>query len=280
MSLPTTSRRPAAPLERVPHLLLLRREVDAREEHLRDVDDRRRPPAPAGTSASSSIPSSTPSAPRARGGAASTAARARARAAPRRRGRARGRSSSCRRRRRGRPSSLMPAPARRRERRSAAISPSRRSSVIGSWPISGCVRSALRAVTGSPRHRRLGREPLVGGDVLREAEQLGRERRLRRAARRPRARSRAGTSTTSSARARRASSRCACRPPGRRRCRRERATQRGRRLAVERAPALLEQGGLLVHAGIAYARAARARAPRRPPRAARRRSCSTSTSWQ
>ena len=129
--------------------------------------------------------------------------------------------------------------------------------------------------------RRLGREPLVGGDVLREAEQLGRERRLgeRLGARAP---DPAGTSTTSSRR-----------EPGERRAvarvddldvagvGRERCEQRGGRLAVERASALLEQGRLLVHGGIAYwSSSSRSSAATTAARGSACRSSSTISSWQ
>ena len=96
------------------------------------------------------------------------------------------------------------------------------------------------------------REPLVGGDVLDEPEQLGRERRL--GERRPgrRGPTRAGTSTTSSS-ARpasvpslRTSTTCTASPRAG-----ERGDDAGRRLAVERAAALLEQRRLLVQRRVA-----------------------------
>ena len=52
-------------------------------------------------------------------------------------------------------------------------------SAIAYWPISGCASSAFFTSTGSRVSAARDREPLVRGDVLRQAEQLGRERRLR-----------------------------------------------------------------------------------------------------
>ena len=126
----------------------------------------------------------------------------------------------------------------------------------------------MRAVAGSPVTAACDREPLVGGDVLGEAEQLGRERRLRERHGPPRS-IRAGTSTTSSSASPasvpplRTSTSCTSPSPGT-----ERGDEARRGLAVERAAALLEQRGLLVSAGSRYSSSSRARSRRPPPRAA------------
>ena len=154
---------------------------------------------------------------------------------------------------------------------SPASSRSTSSPAISSWPISGWASSALRTSSGLPRQRRAHGEPLVGGDVLDEAEQLRRERRLARAATGPSGPTRAGTSTTSS------SASPASVPPLRMSTTwtaspapRQRGDDAGGGLAVERAAALLEQRGLLVQRRVAVhleQLAARSRRPR--PRAAR-----------
>ena len=209
--------------------------------------------------------------PRGRGDAATRADRGRARAAPRPRAPGQDRSSSCRRRprgRSGRSSCRLPrATAAPRRAGSRAATPE-----SSSWPISGCVRSAFRAVTGSRVTRRLRGESLVGGHVLHEAEQLGRERRLRQ---------RLGAGPARFARAARRRRRPA-RPVDDAfvpdvddldvaRAGRERGDQGRRGLAVERAAPLLEKRRLLGDLGVAVdVEQARPRSRPPRPRAARR----------
>ena len=204
--------------------------------------------------------------------------RGRARAARRPRARARGRSSSCRRRRRGRPvahrapdARLVVEQALQQRRSTELVLPDQR-----------MARSAFRAVDPIARRPRLGREPLVGRDVLDEPEQLGRERRLRqrlRPVRADRARAAPRRRRPRGPRRRRRSRR---RRPARPRRRRERGDQRRRRLAVERAAALLEQRGLLRDLGVAID-VEQPRSISRHRRRTRhaRRSCSArTTSWR
>ena len=95
-------------------------------------------------------------------------------------------------------------------------------------------------------------EPLVRGDVLHEAEQLGRERRLRqrhgaaRARRAPAPRRRRRRRARRASPSLRTSTTCTSPSP-----RDERGDEAGRRLAVERAAALLEQRRLLVQRRVA-----------------------------
>ena len=116
-------------------------------------------------------------------------------------------------------------------------------------------------------------EPLVGGDVLDEPEQLGRERRAAAAAHGAAAPRAPAPRRRRRRRARRASPpfrrSTSCTAPSSARSERD---ETDRRLAVERAAALLEQRGLLVERRVAVElEQLRARSPRPRRRAGRRR---------
>ena len=139
----------------------------------------------------------------------------------------------------------------------------------GHWPTSGCASIAFAAISRSPAHRRLGRQPLVRRNVLHEPEQLRRERRLRQRLGAVAPDPRRHLDHVVVGQARRACRRSARPPPARRPSRspaRPRAVSRPRcrtrRRAARAAPASRPAPGR------GTCRAARARSPRPPAPAA------------
>ncbi len=252
MSLPT--RDPLGPASRraraASALLLFVREVDAGEQDL--SESARRPSAPTSITRPCEH---VERAVRRRCGGASCPARARAEQGALAVERARGRSSSCRRRRRA---AALTRPPRPRARRAARPT-------CSTWPISGCASSAFRECRSRSRViAAAAASRSYAADVLGEAEQLGRERRLRQ---------RLGPAAID---ARRHLDDVVGGEPGERAVvsnvdlvhgavvARQRRDEPDRSLAVERAAALLEQRRLLRRApDRGTARAARARSRRR-----------------
>ena len=269
---------------RLAQLVLLGREVDAGEQELRDLGDRSvaESAAPARARLGEEAVEHVERSRRGRGGAASCAGRATsASTAPSARderevglrvaavdGERRAARSRGPRRRTAAGALRPPRAAARRAPRPARTG---RSADARAAP---CARS-----TGSPVTRGLDREPLVGGDVLDEPEQLGRERRLRQRLDPSAADARGHLDHVVVGEARRACpslrTSTSCTSPS---SATSDADEPDRRLAVERAAALLEQRRLLGRAsGRGRARAARARSRRPSPRAGRPSSCSAST---